>query len=73
MNRLLTTKFVQCWLILLAPVMARAADPLGATPHPTDTTFRVWLPFVDSVSVQVNNDSEVAMDQEMRIEDGGQK
>jgi hypothetical protein len=33
MNRLRTTKLLQCWLIRLAPVMARAAEPLGATPH----------------------------------------
>lgn len=30
-------------------------DPLGATPHPTGTTFRVWAPFVEAVAVRIND------------------
>lgn len=42
-----------CVLWLASPLPARpdAAEPLGATVHAGGTTFRVWAPFADSVSV----------------------
>jgi hypothetical protein len=41
---------------LLASLLARAADPFGATLHKDgSTTFRVWAPFVDSVGVKIND------------------
>jgi len=45
---------------LLAALLARAADPLGATLHADGTTtFRVWAPFVDSVAVRINDAAAV--------------
>jgi 1,4-alpha-glucan branching enzyme len=42
-------------LLLAATSLAPAADPLGATLHSDGTTtFRVWVPFVDSVAVKIN-------------------
>lgn len=40
--------------------------PLGATPYPGGATFRVWAPFVDSVSVKINGGTPVPL----RKEDG---
>lgn len=49
----------------LLATLAVAADPLGATLH-TDgtTTFRVWAPFVDSVTVRINDGVAVPLNQE---------
>ncbi len=33
--------------------------PLGATVHSGGATFRVWVPFVDSVSVKINDQPPV--------------
>ena len=42
--------------LLLATLLASAADPFGATLHKDGTTtFRVWAPFVDSVAVEIND------------------
>jgi 1,4-alpha-glucan branching enzyme len=44
---------------------ARAVDPLGATPHDNGTTtFRVWAPFVDEVSVRINGGAAVPLQKE---------
>jgi 1,4-alpha-glucan branching enzyme len=40
------------------------APPLGATPYRGGTTFRVWAPFVDAVSVKINGGSPVPMTKE---------
>ena len=55
--------FIAAFLIAL-PV-ASAADPLGATLHKDGTTtFRVWAPFVDDVSVKINGGAVVPLTQE---------
>src|SRR5579862_5934234 len=52
-------------ILLLAVSFASAADPLGATLHKDGTTtFRVWAPFVDSVSVRINDGGLVPLTQE---------
>jgi 1,4-alpha-glucan branching enzyme len=52
-------------ILLLAIPFASAADPLGATPHKDGTTtFRIWAPFVDSVSVRINDGALVPLTQE---------
>src|SRR5690348_1592482 len=38
--------------------------PLGATPSHTGTTFRVWAPFADAVSVKVNDGQPVPLNPE---------
>ena len=38
--------------------------PLGSTPRPGETTFRVWAPFVDAVAVKVNEGTPVSMAKE---------
>ena len=54
---------VSAWLVAMA--LASAADPLGATLHGDGTTtFRVWAPFVDSVSVKINDGMAVRLIQE---------
>jgi 1,4-alpha-glucan branching enzyme len=37
------------------------APPLGATPYRDGTTFRVWAPFVDAVSVKINGGQPLPM------------
>jgi 1,4-alpha-glucan branching enzyme len=45
--------------------MAKAVDPLGATPHDDGTTaFRVWAPFVDEVGVKINGGAVVPLTRE---------
>ena len=60
-----------CLLVLTFTAWSHAAttepstQPLGATPHADGTTtFRVWAPFVDSVSVKVNVAPPVELDKE---------
>jgi 1,4-alpha-glucan branching enzyme len=54
-----------CVLLLAAASAVKAGDPLGATPHSDGTTtFRVWAPFVDSVSVKVNGGNPVPLSKE---------
>jgi 1,4-alpha-glucan branching enzyme len=49
----------------VATPLAIAADPLGATLHNDGTTtFRVWAPFVDNVSVKINNRAPAPLTQE---------
>jgi 1,4-alpha-glucan branching enzyme len=51
--------------LLLAALLASAADPLGATLHSDGTTtFRVWAPFVDSVAVRINDGAVRPLTQE---------
>jgi 1,4-alpha-glucan branching enzyme len=53
------------WLLLLPFALTSAADPLGATPHGDgSTTFRVWAPFVDGVSVRINDGPAVPLAKE---------
>lgn len=48
------------FILLLCACFARAGDPLGATLQKDGTTtFRVWAPFVESVSVKVNGGNPV--------------
>jgi 1,4-alpha-glucan branching enzyme len=60
----------ECLLILIASFLlgmspASAADPLGATLHQDGTTtFRVWAPFVDSVSARINDSTAVPLSKE---------
>src|SRR4051794_1903601 len=55
----------KCVLLLAAVSAVKAGDPLGATPHSDGTTtFRVWAPFVDSVSVKVNGGNPVPLSKE---------
>jgi hypothetical protein len=58
-------------LLLLAVVLAfggqhtqPATATLGATPHTTGTTFRLWAPFVDEVAVKVKGDKSIALKKE---------
>ncbi len=65
-DRSTTTVLLLC-VCLSCVVPARAAaqtDPLGATPHATSTTFRVWAPFVDSVSVRINDQRTFPLERE---------
>jgi signal transduction histidine kinase len=49
-------------VLLLSTLWARAAEPLGATPHSDgSTTFRVWAPFVDAVAVTINGGTAVPL------------
>ena len=49
-------------VLLLSTLWARAAEPLGATPHSDgSTTFRVWAPFVDAVAVKANGGTAVPL------------
>src|SRR6516165_2675592 len=49
-------------VLLLSTLWARAAEPLGATPHSDgSTTFRVWAPFVDAVAVTINGGTAVQL------------
>ena len=52
-------------VLFLAISFASATDPLGATLHKDGTTtFRVWAPFVDCVSVRINDGALVPLTQE---------
>ena len=52
-------------VLLLSTLWARAAEPLGATPHSDgSTTFRVWAPFVDAVAVKINGGTAVPLARE---------
>src|SRR5215831_19672693 len=52
-------------VLLLSTLWARAAEPLGATPHGDGTTtFRVWAPFVDAVAVRINGGTAVPLARE---------
>src|SRR5215470_9021816 len=52
-------------VVLLATSFANATDPLGATLHRDGTTtFRLWAPFVDSVSVKLNDGQLIPLPQE---------
>src|SRR5215472_17200038 len=52
-------------VLLLSTLWARAADPLGATPHSDgSTTFRVWAPFLDAVAVKINRGTAVPLARE---------
>ena len=52
-------------ILLLTISFASATDPLGATLHKDGTTtFRVWAPFVDSVSVKINDGAVVPLTKE---------
>lgn len=53
-------------LLLLTPCMgfARQTPPLGVTVSGNDATFRVWAPFVDGVSVRINDGSLVSLTKE---------
>ena len=52
-------------VLLLSTLWASAADPLGATAHSDGTTtFRVWAPFVDGVTVRINGATAVALARE---------
>src|SRR5690242_13524595 len=53
-------------LACLAPAAGASApsDPLGSTPHRGSTTFRVWIPFVQAVSVRINGGQPVPMARE---------
>lgn len=52
---------LSCLAILGVPAQT---DPLGATPHAAGTTFRVWAPFVDAVSVRINDLRAVPLSKE---------
>ena len=58
----------QLWLLVFTAGLSclgqTAQLPLGATPKPGGTTFRLWAPFVDSVAVKVNNSDPVPMSKE---------
>jgi 1,4-alpha-glucan branching enzyme len=52
-------------VLLVATPWANAADPLAATLHNDGTTtFRVWAPFVDAVSVKINDGTAVPLARE---------
>src|SRR4051794_25597659 len=41
--------------LLSAAASAATPPPLGSTPYPGGVTFRVWVPFVESVAVRIND------------------
>lgn len=51
------------FVLALACVAQTTQPPLGATPQ-AGTTFRLWAPFVDAVSVKVNDANPVPMTKE---------
>ena len=58
----------QLWLSIFAAGLSCLGQtsqlPLGATPKQGGTTFRLWVPFVDSVAVKVNDSEPVPMSKE---------
>jgi 1,4-alpha-glucan branching enzyme len=63
--RVLSKRLLIFGVLLLATLLAGAADPFGATLHKDgSTTFRVWAPFVDSVAVRVNDGAVTPLTQE---------
>jgi 1,4-alpha-glucan branching enzyme len=61
--KLLVPPTVLAWAVVLVcqAQPSTPPPPLGATPHPGGTTFRVWAPFVDAVSVKVNEADPVPL------------
>ncbi len=55
----------QLWVLIFAigiPCLGQNVSPLGATTHQEGgTTFRFWVPFVDSVAVRINDSQPVSM------------
>ena len=52
-------------VLLVSMPRSSAADPLGATLHKDGTTtFRVWVPFVDTVAVKINGGAPVPLARE---------
>ena len=55
----------QLWVLLftvgLSCLGQTVQPPLGATPKQGGTTFRLWAPFVDSVTIKVNEREPVRM------------
>ncbi len=46
------------------PSAKTTMPPLGATAHSTGTIFRVWAPFVDAVSVEINDGTPASLKKE---------
>lgn len=51
-------------LPLLSSIVFAQTTPLGATYQADKTTFRVWVPFVQQVNVQINGSTPIPMAQE---------
>ncbi|HEX5245212.1 MAG TPA: alpha-amylase family glycosyl hydrolase [Tepidisphaeraceae bacterium] len=51
-------------LLSIGSIATSAPAPLGAIVHPGGVTFRVWVPYADSVAVRINEGNAVAMARE---------